>query len=176
MAILTLTLNKNNIIDAVKSDTYITGQVDKSIDGVKNAALAYNEQAGDDGFHEVKLYRTLRASLAKFEAAMSEYVDTSDPNATISNTLSNNSETFSIIITVGARFNRAFATTLSALAEDFMVNMMLYTWWQSAKPTLAKDYYTFAQESLLDVRKCLAKSAPQQTSSSYNNTTGTVTT
>lgn len=174
MNTLQLTLNKNNIISAVKADTYITGTADKSQDSVKNAALAYNEQAGDDAYHEVKLYRTLREALAKFEANMVEYVDTSDANATITDTLAQNADTFTITATVGSRFNKAFANTLSSLAESYIINTMLYTWWQSLKPALAKDYYGFANDSLVAVQRCLSKSAPSVSASSYDSPTGTV--
>ena len=79
MATLTLTLNAKDIKMAMKSDTYITGQIDKSADMVKNAALAYNEQAGDDSYHEVKIYRTMKGAVGKFEASMAEYVLLPDP-------------------------------------------------------------------------------------------------
>lgn len=168
MNTLTLTLNKTNIVAAVKADTYITGLSDKSQDSVKNAALAYNEQAGDDAYHEVKMFRTLREALAKFEANMVEYVDTSDANATITDTLSKDSDTFTITATVGSRFNKAFARTLASLAESYIINTMLYTWWQSLKPGLAKDYYGFANDSLIAVQRCLSKSAPSVSQSSYD--------
>ena len=171
---LTLTLNKNNIINAVKADTFITGMADKSQDSVKNAALAYNEQAGDDTYHEVKLFRTLREALAKFEANMAEYVDTSDPAATITDTLSSAAETFTITATVGSRFNKAFAATLASLAESYIINTMLYSWWQSLKPALAKDYYGFANDSLVAVQRCLSKSAPTVGANSYDSPTGEV--
>jgi len=73
MRTLQLTLHAKDIKLAVKADTYITGQIDKSSDMVKNAALAYNEQAGDESYHEVKLYRTMRGAVSKFEAAMAEF-------------------------------------------------------------------------------------------------------
>lgn len=171
---LVLNLNKVNIINAVKADTYITGQADKASDTVKNAAIAYNEQAGDDAYHNVKLFRTLREALSKFEANMAEYVDTSDPTATIENTLSDTADNFTITVSVGTRFNKAFANTLSSLAESYMINTMLYTWWQSLKPGLAKDYYTFANDSLIAVQRCLSKSAPLTTDDSYIVPTGEV--
>lgn len=174
MNTLTLTLNKQNIIAAVKADTYITGQADKSVDAVKNAALAYNEQAGDDGYHEVKLFRTLREALSKFEANLADYVDTSDPNAQVSNTLSKDNDTFVITITVGTRFNKAFAPTMSALAESYIINMMLYAWWQSLKTALAKDYYGFANDSLITIQRLLSKSAPAVSANSYDAPSGTV--
>lgn len=174
MNTLTLTLNKENIITAVKADTFITGQADKSVDAVKNAAVAYNEQAGDDGHHEVKLFRTLREALAKFEANLAEYVDTSDPNAQVTNTLNKDNETFTVCISVGTRFNKAFAPTLSALAESYIINMMLYSWWQSLKTALAKDYYGFANDSLVAVQRLLSKSAPSVSANSYDAPTGEV--
>jgi len=174
MNTLTLTLNKENIISAVKADTYITGRADKSVDAVKNAAVAYNEQAGDDAYHEVKLFRTLREALSKFEANLAEYVDTSDPNAQVTNTLNKDNETFTVSITVGSRFNKAFAPTLSALAESYIINMMLYSWWQSLKTSLAKDYYGFANDSLIAVQRLLSKSAPSVSANSYNAPTGEV--
>lgn len=176
MATLTLTLSAGDIKKAVKSDTYITGQIDKSADSVKNAALAYNEAAGDDSYHEVKIYRTMKGAVAKFEANMVEYVDPSSSTA-VSNTLSTSTadDTFTITIPVGSRFYDAFAATLSVLAQEYIINIMLYTWWQSIKPALAKDYYQFAQESLVMVTKTLSKTPPAASMSGYIDVAGTVT-
>ena len=166
-----LTLHAQSIKAAVKADTYITGQIDKSADMVKNAALAYNEQAGDDTYHETKLYRTMKAAVAKFESHMAEYVDVAS-NTPISDTLSATTEdVFEITIPTGARFYGSFATTIANLAQEYIINMMLYTWWQSIKPTLAKDYYEFGQESIASIRRCLAKTPPN-TAGSYVDVDG----
>lgn len=176
MATLTLTLNAKDIKMAMKSDTYITGQIDKSADMVKNAALAYNEQAGDDSYHEVKIYRTMKGAVGKFEASMAEYVDPGSGEVAVSDTLTSTTEgDFTITIPVGARFYAAFSNTLSTLAQEYIINMMLYVWWQSIKPSFAKDYYQFAQESLEMVRRCLSKTPPAVTLATYNDVTGTVT-
>lgn len=177
MATLTLTLNGGDIQKAVKSDTYITGQIDKSADVVKNAALAYNEAAGDDSYHEVKLYRTMKGAVSKFEANMVEYVDPSS-GSSVANTLSTSTANtnFTITIPVGSRFYAAFANTLSSLAQEYIINIMLYTWWQSIKPALAKDYYQFAQESLTMVTKCLSKTPPTASMDTYNDVSGDVVT
>lgn len=176
MATLELTLNAGDIKKAVKSDTYITGQIDKASDMVKNAALAYNEQAGDDSYHEVKLYRTMKGAVSKFEANMAEYVDPGSGSTPVSNTLTSTTgdNDFKIIFPVGSRFYDAFASTLSSLAQEYIINMMLYSWWQSIKPAFAKDYYQFAQESLEMVRKCLSKTPPETSMSSYSDVSGTV--
>ena len=172
---LTLTLNATDIKTAVKADSYITGQIDKSADMVKNAALAFNEQAGDEAYHETKLFRTMKGALAKFEAQLAEYIETSDASASITDTLSSGTDTFTITMTVNERMSAAFASTLAHLAQEYIINTMLYYWWQPIKPALAKDYMTFAVDNIADVRRCLAKSAPATTSTSYNNISGTVT-
>lgn len=171
---LTLTLNATDIKHAVKSDTYITGQIDKSSDAVKNAALAFNEQAGDENYHERKLFRTMKGALAKFEASIAEYVETSDSTATISDNLTTSSTEFNIVLVVGDRTSGAFATTLAYLAQEFIINTMLYYWWQPIKPTLAKDYINFAADNILDVKRCLAKSAPTAATSSYSDISGSI--
>lgn len=169
---ITLNLKKDLIIEAVKSDTFLTGQIDKSVDSVKNAALAYNEQAGDDTYQERKLLRTLRSALAKFEANMAEFVDSSAGG--ISDNLSSSSNDISITIIVSDRYFNGLANPLSSLAEEYIINMMDYTWWQPIKPELSKSYLTFAQESLMHIRMCLAKSAPATSSSNYTDVTGSV--
>lgn len=171
---LTLTLNADDIKLAVKSDSYITGQIDKSADMVKNAALAFNEQAGDETYHETKLYRTMKGALAKFEAALAEYVETSDSAAIITDNLSSSLGQFTITIRVNDRTSSAFATPMAHLAQEYIINTMLYYWWQPIKPALAKDYIAFAAENIMDVRRCLAKSAPTASASSYSDVSGSV--
>lgn len=172
---ITLSLNKDLIIEAVKADTYLTGQIDKSGDAVKNASLAYNEQAGDEQYQERKLLRTLRSAVAKFEANMAEFVDSAE--GSINDTLSSttvNDPAFTITIVVSDRYNNGLAKPLSSLAEEYITNAMLYSWWQSIKPALAKDYFNFAQESLTHIRLCLAKTAPSASAAAYTDVTGTV--
>lgn len=172
---ITLNLKKDLIIEAVKADTFLTGQIDKSMDAVKNAALAYNEQAGDDTYQERKLLRTLRSALAKFEANMAEFVDSS-AGAAINDTLSSDSNDIAVTIIVSDRYSNGLAKPLSSLAEEYIVNTMNYSWWQPIKPDLAKTYLAFAQESMVHVRLCLAKTAPESSKAEYTDVTGTVTT
>lgn len=173
---LTLTLNYSAIKQAVKADTYITGQIDKSADMVKNAALAFNEQAGDEDYHEDKIFRTVKGALAKFEAALAEYVETSNASAEIKDSLNSSSDTtFTITATINSRTSNAFEKPMAYLAQEFVINTALYYWWQPIKPALAKDYLGFAVDNLADVRRCLAKSAPDSDGVSYNDISGSVT-
>ena len=172
---LTLTLNYNDIKTAVKSDTYITGQIDKSADMVKNAALAFNEQAGDEEYHENKIFRTVKGALAKLEASLAEYVETSNSTAYIRDNLESKEQvTFTIQAVIGSRTSNAFEKPMAYLAQEFVINTALYYWWQPIKPSLAKDYLAFSAENIMDLRRCLTKSAPT-TTSSYNDISGSVT-
>lgn len=173
---ITLNLKKDLITEAVKADTYLTGQIDKSADAVKNASLAYNEQAGDEQYQERKLIRTLRSAVAKFEANMAEFVDSAV--GSIDDTLSaatDQAPSFTITIVVSDRYNNGLAKPLSSLAEEYIVNVMDFTWWQAIKPELAKNYLAFAQDSLTHIRLCLSKTAPAASASNYTDVNGTVT-
>lgn len=170
---ITLSLKKPLIIEAVKADTFQTGQVDKSADPVKNAALAYNEQAGDETYQERKLVRFLRSGLSRFAAAMNEFVDSE--NGSIEYTLADNNDNITIAIVVSDRYNDGLAQPLSSFAEEYITYTMDYMWWQSIKPALAKDYYEYAQDTLTQIRLCLAKTAPAASEISYTSVTGTVT-
>lgn len=173
---ITLNLNKSLINEAVKTDTFITGKMEQSDDAVKNASKAFNEQAGDDVYHERKLLRTLRSAVAKFEANMAEFLDSTE--GTINDTLANATDhdpSFTITIVVSNRYNSGLAKPLSSLAEEYIINMMDFTWWQAIKPELAKNYLSFAQDSLTHIRLCLSKTAPSASTASYTDVTGEVT-
>lgn len=177
MATLTLTLKKDIIIAAVKTDTFQTGQSDKAENPVANAAKAYIEQAGDENYHEQKLLRLLRSALAKFCAQMAEYVDTESGSIsyTIPAPTAQDPQTITIVITVSARYNSGLAQPLSSFAEEFIINMMDCDWWKPIKPELAKDYFGYANDTLNYIRLCLAKTAPTAATSSYSDVTGEVT-
>ena len=170
---ITLSLKKSLILEAVKADTYQSGLVDKAADPVKNAALAYNEQAGDETYQDRKLVRFLRSGLARFAAAMNEFVDSE--SGSISYTLTDNADAITIMVVVSDRYNDGLAQPLSSFAEEYVSYTMDYMWWQSIKPALAKDYFGYAQDTLTQIRLCLAKTAPASSSSSYTDVTGTVT-
>ena len=169
---ITLSLKKDLIMEAVKADTYQRAQADKSSDPVKLAALAYNEAAGDESYHMRKLLRLLRSGLAKFATMMAEFVDSE--SGSVNYTLADNSNNITITVVVSDRYNNGLAQPLSSLAEDFIVYNMDGVWWQSFDSTLAKDYYVLAEDTLTYIRRCLAKTSPEASSSTYDQISGTV--
>lgn len=159
MATLTITIPKAAVVEAVKGDTYITSSVDRGADSVKNAGIAYNEAAGDDGHHEKKIDRLIVGATSKFAAELSEFVDTAS-GGSISVAVSTN---ITIAITVTSRYQDGLAAPLSGIAQDYIINMSLYGWWMSIKPELAKNFAALASDALVYVRKCFAKTAPTST-------------
>lgn len=174
--LLKLQFNTATLYEAVKADTYITGEIDKSENPTQNAARAYAEQAGDDAYHERKLKRTLAGAIGRLEANLAEFVDSAE--GSISDNLSNVLDTggdFYVDVTVSSRFNSGLAFPIGQLAFQFVCNTMIYLWWQAINPNLAKDYLAYAQASLQDIRLCLAKTAPAVSNASYADITGIVT-
>lgn len=155
MATLTITVPKAAVVEAVKGDTYITSSVDRGIDAVKNAGVAYNEAAGDDTHHEKKIERLIKGAVSKFAAELSEFVDTA--SGTITTTIGTD---ITITMTVTSRYQSGLANPLSGIAQDYIVNMTLYGWWMSIKPEMAKNFAALAQDSLIYVKKCFSKTAP----------------
>lgn len=163
-------------MEAVKTDTFLRAQADKSNDPVAMAALAYVEAAGDETNNVRKLQRHLRSALAKFATQMAEFVDPESNSAnSINYTLTDESNDITMTIIVTDRYNSALAKPLSSLAEDYIVYMMDGQWWQQFKSELSKDYFGQANEALNFIRLCLAKTAPAASPASYNDVTGTVT-
>lgn len=170
---ITLQLKKSLIIEAVKADTFLRAQADKSDNPVANAARAYCETAGDENYHERKLLRHLRSGLAKFSTMLNEFVDSE--NGSITYTLSDSNDTITMVIVISDRYNSGLAQPLASLAEDYIVYNINSDWWQQFKSELSKDYHDRASETLDFVRLCLAKTAPVASSSSYTDVSGTVT-
>ncbi len=75
---------------------------------------------------------------------------------------------------VNDRYNSGLATPMASLCEDYLVNSMLFTWWNSRKQDYAKSFLLMAQDDIDHVRLCLSKTSPAASSSSYTDVTGNV--
>jgi hypothetical protein len=168
---ITITIDKGAVIESIKGDTSITGNIDRSVDPMKNAAVAYNEQAGNDAYHEKKLDLLIKTAVSKFEAEIAEFADGS--TGSIDDTIT--STTITITLVVSDRFNGGMANPLAGLAQSYIVNMSLFGWWTSIKPDFAKGFATLASDALIYVRKCFTKTAPGTSTTSYDDVTGSVT-
>lgn len=169
---ITLNLSKALIFEAVKAESFDTGQTDKAADPARNAAAASYEQAGGEPHNERILLRHLKSAIGKFEAQMGEFLE--PQTGSVSDTLSSTQDTFTIRLVVSDRFNNGLATPLSSLCEDFLVCHMLASWWNVFKPEYAKNYYLNAQDALNHARLCFSKTSPNAAGGDYTDVTGTV--
>ena len=169
---ITLTLYKDLIIEAVKSETYDTGRMDKSADPVKNAPGVLSKQAGGEKHQERLLLRYLKTSVAKFQAQLAEFLD--GTQGSVTDTLNATDNQFKIIFVVNDRINDGLVKPLSSLCEDYLVNSILFSWYQKDNQEFAKSYLIMADNSLQHVRLTLSKTAPTSSEHSYNDVTGTV--
>lgn len=168
--LISIQVNKAAVVEAIKGDTSITGNVDRSIDAVKNAGVAYNEQAGDDAYHLKKIDLQIRTAVSKFAAEMTAFADGTEGSVT-----TNVGDTITINMKVSDRYMSGLADPLAGIAQSYIVYMSLYGWWISIKPEFAKGFATMAADALAYVHKCFAKAAPTASRYSYEDVTGTCT-
>lgn len=157
---LTLNLAVSLIMEAVKSETLIKGRIDKAVDS-KAAELAFNEEAGDEEFHERKLSRTMHTSLSRLMSKIGEYVD--ERQATGADnvySVSESTDTITITLNVSDRFNGSMTEPLAKLCSKFIEDHMLYLWWGTFNVKQAEFYKTIWEIDLEDIKACFTKTAP----------------
>lgn len=170
---ITINLEKDLIFEAVKAETYDTGRINKAADPVKNAPIGMADQAGGESHQERQLLRFLKQAVAKFEAQMGEFLDAKD--GAVANTLSAASSPFTITLVVNDRYNDGMANPMNSLCEDFLINQMLFTWWNGRDQSFSKTFILMAQDDIENIRLCLIKTAPEASSVNYTDVNGTVT-
>jgi len=171
---ITLNLDKTLIFEAVEADSFDTARIEKTEDPVKLAAAASAQQAGGEDHSDRQMLRHLKAAIGRFEALMAEFLAVSN-DGSISNTLSSSSDTFTIVMVVNDRYNDGLADPMASLCEDFLISQMMYGWWHKSKPDYSKTFLNDAADAIQHIRLCLAKTAPEASSSDYTDVTGTVT-
>lgn len=172
---LKVTLDYSLIIEAVKADTFISGQADRAADGSNNSKV-FNETIGDESLHKRKLDRTMRGALGSLEAFMVDFVDNA-AESSISDTLSATTSTsFEISFKINDRFNTGLAYAIAQLMQEYIINKMLCLWWAPVpdKKNDVSQYLTLANESLANIRRCLQKTAPATSASSYDDIQGSI--
>lgn len=171
---ITLNLKKDLIFEAVKAESFDTGRINKAADPVKNATIGMADQAGGETHQERQLLRFLKQAIGKFEAQMGEFLDAS--TGSVNDTLSATNDAFTITLVVNDRFNNGMAKPMNSLCEDYLVNQMLFSWWNGRDQAFSKTFVLMAQDDIDSIRLCMTKTAPAASSSDYTDVTGNVTT
>lgn len=165
-----LTLKKSLIIEAVKGETYIKGRIDNAAapDG-KAHLLAYEEEAGNEEFHERKLQRTMFTALSELKGVLADYVHpinaTSGDNITIDS--KEGSDDIIINLVVSDRFNQAQVTPLAHLCAKYVEDNMLTQWWGAFNQNQAQFYAGQMQLDMNSISICFNKLAPAVPSYHY---------
>lgn len=155
-----LSLVKALIIENVKNETFLRGQVEKAADQ-KAIAQAYHEQAGNETYQERMLERALQTNLAELLTHFSDYL-TSSGQSTGDNIidLDDTDEKIIIYLTVSDRFNKGYTNPLAKLASKYIEEAMLMDWFKPIDEKKSALYAQFAEKELQSIRRCFNKTAP----------------
>lgn len=169
-----LTLVKSLIIESVKNETFLRGQLDKA-DNDKAITTAYHEQAGDETYQERLLMRGLETNLSELLTHLSDYL--SDSGQSTGDNIYSEESGDNIIITleVSDRFNSGYTDPLAKLCSKYIEEGMLVDWWKPVNEKQSALYLQFLERDLLAIKRCFNKTAPVAPSvpyTSYIHTTG----
>jgi hypothetical protein len=163
---ITLTLVKSLIIESVKNETFLTGQVVKAGDE-RQIATAYHEQAGDETYQERLLNRAFWTNLEELKTFLSDYL--SSEGASSGDNISSEEEGDNVIVrlVVGARFNKGYTSSLAKLSAKYIEEAMLVDWWKPVNEKQSALYAQFLERHIQAIRRCFNKKAPSVPSSPY---------
>lgn len=153
-------LSKPTILAHVKSETYQAGRIDKSVDP-KAIELAYNEQAGNEAFHEVLLNRGIQTNLADLLTHFSDYLNSSGQSSGDNIIdLDEEGDIFKISLSVSDRFNGGYADSLAKLSGKYVEEATIMDWWKPINEKRASIYAQYVERDLLAIKRCFNKTAP----------------
>lgn len=155
-----LTLHKSLILEAVKNETFLGGQVRKAADD-KLIAEVYHEQAGNEQYQERLLQRGLYMNLEELKTYLSDYLSTSGQSSGDNNIGSVEEDDMIIImLTVSDRFNKGYTESLARLSSKYIEESMLMDWWKPINEKQSALYAQFVERDLAAIRRCFNKTAP----------------
>lgn len=158
-----LTLVLSVILESIKTETHIKGQVDRAIDD-KNAKVAYQEEIGDEEFHERKLMRTIFNAVDNLKGELAHYVI--NANATtgdnIVSTIDEANDQIILELNVSESFNKGMTDTLARLCSKYIEDASLTLWWGTFNPNQAKFYIDLQMSDVSAIGKCFVRTAPKK--------------
>ena len=151
------------IIERAKNETYLKGKIDKVTQ--QNAEpLAYNEQMGDDIFHERKAQAALIAGLENVKTVLSDYIEphgfTVADNA-ISHSISEANDTLDIILYVADRFNDSYTESLAKITGEYISDFIVEDWFRVINPNQAAIYTQKLSRDIISIQRCFNKTPPK---------------
>lgn len=168
-----LTLIKSVIINSVKNETFLRGQIAKAADQ-KATTEAYHEQAGDEAYQEALLSRGLYTNLEELKTHLTDYLTTSG-QSTADNSIdsSENGDNIILSLVVSDRFNGGYVSSLARLSSKYIEESMLMDWWKPINEKQSQLYAQFVERDLSAIKRCFNKTAPVAPSYRYTTTLDT---
>lgn len=162
-----LTLIKSLIMNSVKNETFLRGQVQRAADQ-KLIAESYHEQAGDEEYQERILARGLATNLADLLTHFSDYLASSGQSSG-DNIIDYDEEDDNIVISlvVSDRFNKGYTDSLAKLSAKYIEEAMLMDWWKPINEKQSALYAQFVERDLAAIKRCFNKTAPKAPSVPY---------
>lgn len=162
MKTVQLTLLRSTIVDAVKSETFITSNVDRATNE-QAAKLAFHEAIGDDEYTERKLERDMLTAAEELKTIFSDYAiqerQTTADNAILLDMSDNTAVKYRMLLS--DRFNDAYVDSLARLGSDYIKNKMLMLWWENINPQRAEVFMSLAEKTLTPITRCFNRLPPQ---------------
>ena len=164
--IIHLTLNKPLIMNSVKNETFLRGQVIKAADG-KLITEAYHEQAGDEAYQEAILNRGLYTNLEDLKTYLSDYLTSSGQSSADNIYSDEEGDNIILSLVVSDRFNQSYTTSLAKLSSKYIEEAMLMDWWKPINEKQSALYAQFVERDLASIKRCFNKTAPVAPSYKY---------
>lgn len=154
------------ILDNVKSETFLRGQVEKAANE-KAITEAYHEQAGDETYQNRLLNRGLYTNLGELKTHLSDYLTSSGQSSADNITQSENNGIITVTLLVSDRFNTGYTDTLAKLCSKYIEESMLMDWWKPINEKQSALYAQFVERDLSAIKRCFNKTAPVAPSYKY---------
>lgn len=167
--LITITIIKSLVLEAVKNETYLRGQADKAAD-TNAAALAYHRQAGNEQYHERILERAFCTNLEDLKTQFSDYLTDSGQSSADNIYSTEQNDTVVIHLKVSDRFNKGYTQSLARLSSKYIEESMLMDWWKAIDKEQSKLYAQFVEKDLASIRRCFNKTAPTMPTVPYPST------
>ena len=161
-----ITLVKSVIINSVKNETFLRGQVIKAADQ-KLITEAYHEQAGDEAYQEAILNRGLYTNLEELKTHFSDYLTSSGQSSADNIYTDEEGDNIVISLLVSDRFNTGYTTSLARLSSKYIEEAMLMDWWKPINEKQSALYAQFVERDLQAIKRCFNKTAPNAPSYKY---------
>jgi hypothetical protein len=154
-----LQLSKSAILANVKGETFLAGEIDKSVDQ-KAIELAYHEQAGNDAYQERLLSRGIETNLEDLKTYLSDYLSSSGTTTADNIGSVEEGDLIKITLVVSDRFNQGYTNSLAKLASKYIEEATIMDWWKPINKERTSLYAQFVERDLASIKRCFNKTAP----------------